>query len=80
MLKIFQKYLLYRKLEFMYSLADVLMISIGRNTDDKIINFYRKFLVIFYYFGTQIHVGILCRIPYNPYNPYFSELYMPPFF
>ena len=37
MLKMFQKYLLYRKLEFMYSLADVLVndISSGRNTDDK---------------------------------------------
>ena len=39
MLKKIQKILLYRRLEFRYSLADVLMnmISSGQNTDDKMI-------------------------------------------
>ena len=61
----------YRRLEFRYSLADVLIydinwteVAIEKNPDN------------FLLFWDQIHAGIFCRIPFNPY---LSELYIPPF-
>ena len=69
---------LYRRLEFRYLLADVFIndISSGRNTDDKMTKLLNKILIIFYYVGAHLHVGILCRIPFSSYC---SELYIPPF-
>ena len=59
MSNIFQKYLLYLRLELRYSLADLhlLIISSGRNTDDEM----RKILIIFYYLGaTNMYMLAFC--------------------
>ena len=80
MLKIFQKYLLYRKLEFSHSSADVLINNIKWTEHERYneVNI-EKILIIFYFLG-HIHVGILCRIPFRVVYPtLFIDLKHPKF-
>ena len=78
MLKIFQNFLLYRKLEFRYSSANAKMISSGRNTDDKMIKLLWKNPDNFLFNILGPHTCLHFML--HALQSILSELYIPPLF